>query len=154
MMDTRANSVLSAIRVNSIGSGASEDLLFVVHRSTAREFSVSGMVAASHPAVASAVDGCRVSTDQGSNQGASATETMRGGLKVLCIGAPGQLVRSCVDCGLITGCFCDSCTAVSRLPNEDWAKGQLTPLCSHCDEDFGSCHFCRGKRWCAPEPHK
>jgi len=152
-MGTRANSVLGAIKVNSVGSGASEDLFFVVQSFTARVFSASGMAAASHQAVASAMNGCRVSTDQGSNPGAPATEAMRGGLGVLCLGTPGQLIRSCVDCGLITGRFCDFCTAVSRLPDDDWAEGQLTPLCSRCDEDFKSCHFCRGKDWCAPEPH-
>eukprot|EP00975_Prorocentrum_lima_P040090 8421035-Prorocentrum_lima.AAC.1 len=41
--------------------------------------------------------------------------------------------RPCVDCGLMTGRFCDWCLAADRLPGEVRAAGQMTPLCSHCD---------------------
>ena len=49
--------------------------------------------------------------------------------------SPDMLLRSCVDCGLRTGCFCDHCLAEDRVPNEVWASGQHTPLCSHCDNE-------------------
>ena len=49
--------------------------------------------------------------------------------------SPDMLLRSCVDCGLRTGRFCDHCLAEDRVPNEVWASGQHTPLCSHCDNE-------------------
>ena len=61
---------------------------------------------------------------------------------------PAMLVRPCVDCGLITGRFCDGprlsptgryidCFAADRCPTERWAQGQRTPLCSRCDWAHG-----------------
>ena len=59
--------------------------------------------------------------------------------------------RPCVDCGLRTGCFCDACLGVERLPLEAWAPGQHTPLCTECDRRYnGLCHFCRGQSWATP----
>jgi len=127
---------------------------FVVRSFIARAFSASGMAPASHQDVASEPNGCRVLIAQGSNPGAPAAKAMRGGLEAHCFGAPGQLVRPCVDCGLITGCFCDSCIAEDRLPDEAWAAGQATPLCTDCDRVFEECHFCRRQHWCAPKPHR
>ena len=62
-------------------------------------------------------------------------------------GTEANLKRLCVDCGLITGRFCDFCLAEVRLPNEHWCDGQMTPLCSRCDNRFGvaiSAGACRG----------
>ena len=73
-------------------------------------------------------------------------------LQVLAAGDVGRLWRPCVECGLKTGCFCDYCYAEDRLPGENWANGQLTPLCSKCDNAFDKCHFCRGLKWCTPPP--
>ena len=73
------------------------------------------------------------------------------------------LKRPCVDCGCITGCFCDGdefgptgqvCYAVVRSPKEKWAPFQRTPLCTGCDRKRGRCHFCRGLEWCSPEAHE
>ena len=73
------------------------------------------------------------------------------------------LKRPCVDCGLVTGCFCDGdefgpsgqvCYAVVRSPKEKWAPFQRTPLCTECDRKRGRCHFCRGLEWCSPEAHE
>ena len=50
---------------------------------------------------------------------------------------------ACVDCGWLTGQFCDYCLAAKRLPSEKWAKDQHTPLCSPCENDRGCCRFCR-----------
>ena len=76
-----------------------------------------------------------------------------GTMGVACSGPRALLFRHCVvDCGLQTGCFCDYCLAVSRLPNEDWAPGQMTPLCASCDSMHNECHFCRGLQWCVPPP--
>ena len=60
---------------------------------------------------------------------------------------PKILYRQCVDCGVRTGRFCDWCRAVDRFPQGDatgrgWADGQLTPLCSACDNARARCHFC------------
>ena len=63
------------------------------------------------------------------------------GLEVLAMGDAEILARPCVDCGLVTGCYCDSCIASERMPGEMWAKGQMTPLCSSCDRERGACHF-------------
>ena len=68
----------------------------------------------------------------------------------------------CVDCGLLTGNFCDGepvavgydrCFAANRVP-EDYSfvgKGsQRTPLCSYCETLFDYCRFCRGVMSCTP----
>ena len=73
--------------------------------------------------------------------------------EVLAVAGPeeeGLLLRPCVDCGLQTGCYCDHCRAADRMPEEKWAKGQMTPLCTRCDKTWGACHFCRGLLWCVP----
>ena len=68
------------------------------------------------------------------------------------MGDPGLLCRPCVDCGLRTGRFCDGdgCLAAVRVPSEQWAPGQLTPFCSHCEAKRLLCHFCEGKAWATP----
>ena len=43
-------------------------------------------------------------------------------------GEPEMLTRPCVDCGSVTGSFCDWCWAHDRVPNEEWAARQKTPL--------------------------
>ena len=73
-------------------------------------------------------------------------------MDILCFGDATTLIRPCVDCGLRTGGYCDDCFAAERMPNEHWADGQHTPLCSRCDNEHDRCHFCRGMRWCAPPP--
>ena len=74
--------------------------------------------------------------------------------EVLALGDAKMLYRPCVDCRLMTGRFCDRCYAADRMPDEEWATGQLTPLCSQCDNKHDACHFCRGQSWCTPPPHK
>ena len=80
------------------------------------------------------------------------------GLQALAFGTQDQFCRPCVDCGLITGCFCDGdgeeCYAAVRMPQEDWAPNQLTPLCTACDRRFDMCHFCRGIPWVTPLAHR
>ena len=73
-------------------------------------------------------------------------------IEVLCAGDLKTLCRPCVDCGLITGRYCDYCYAEDRLPQETWAPGQMTPLCHKCDNARDMCHFCAGKLWCTPAP--
>ena len=74
-------------------------------------------------------------------------------LKVMCYGEPEMLRRPCVDCGRITGNFCESnCSAALRIPTEKWAEGQITPHCTTCDKLYGQCHFCRGQLWAQPPP--
>ena len=74
-------------------------------------------------------------------------------MQVLCHDDTKTLCRPCVDCGLYTGRYCDFCQAESRLPNEVWARGQMTPLCSVCDNQRRRCHFCAGKAWVTPPPN-
>ena len=76
--------------------------------------------------------------------------TSVGALHVLAHGPGNILLRACVDCGLRTGCFSDSCLAQDRMPEEEWAPNQPTPLCTYCDDQFGACHFCRGVHWAQP----
>ena len=69
-----------------------------------------------------------------------------------------SLVRPCVECGLLTGSFCDGgiqmhheqCFAIWRVPSERWNFGQRTPLCTGCDKHPGFCRFCRGVHGCTP----
>ena len=75
------------------------------------------------------------------------------------IGRDGKIVpllRPCVDCGLVTGSFCESrCFAEDWLGSihEDWNDNQFTPHCTVCTARCKYCHFCRHKDWCMPEPH-
>ena len=71
-------------------------------------------------------------------------------MSIICVGDQETLNRPCVDCGQITGRFCDYCYAADRCPDERWAPNQLTPLCSRCDNTHDKCHFCRGQAWCVP----
>ena len=68
-------------------------------------------------------------------------------------GQEGLLLRPCVDCGRRTGSFCDGCLAADRFPDEEWALGQHTPLCTVCDRQHNLCHLCRGLTWAVPPPH-
>ena len=75
-------------------------------------------------------------------------------MQVLAVGKPEELIRPCIDCGLWTACYCDYCYAADRMPNEQWVEGQMTPLCSACDNARDGCHFCHGKSWCMPPPRR
>ena len=72
----------------------------------------------------------------------------------------------CVDCGLITGNYCDGspevghlrCFAVDRAPqdytpppDDDSIGRQQTPLCLYCKACFNFCRFCRGVSSCTPQ---
>ena len=69
-----------------------------------------------------------------------------------------MLFRPCVDCGQITGSFCDGyelvngdpCFAAARMPNEPWAEMQRTPLCTTCERKYSLCRYCRGTDGCTP----
>ena len=74
-------------------------------------------------------------------------------LEALALGSEEGLTRPCVDCGLVTGCYCDHCRAADRLPQEVWGDNQMTPLCSQCERKHGACHFCRRQHWCTPPQH-
>ena len=65
----------------------------------------------------------------------------------------------CVDCGLMTGNFCDggisveldSCFASERVPTLYLNnKGQRTPLCTYCESHSWFCRFCRKVPSCTP----
>jgi hypothetical protein len=82
-------------------------------------------------------------------------------LSATSFGTKESLVKPCVDCGLLTGCFCDGeefessgkpCFAEVHHPfsGEQWQPGQRTPLCSKCDAKFGKCHYCRKVPFCMP----
>ena len=66
----------------------------------------------------------------------------------------GILVRPCVDCGRVTGNYCENeeCTAAHWIPSEKWREAQVTPHCSMCAAKYLVCHFCRGVRWVTPPP--
>jgi len=62
-----------------------------------------------------------------------------------------SLVRPCVDCGLMTGSFCENdCSAAGWMPNEAWRGNQITPHCTHCEHKFLFCHYCRGVSMATP----
>ena len=84
--------------------------------------------------------------------------TMTVPFDVLAFGEPEDFSRPCVDCGRITGSFCDGkfgrpCFAAERVPSEKWVDGQRTPLCTACDREKDICHFCRRVSWCRPFSH-
>ena len=75
--------------------------------------------------------------------------------------------RPCVDCGRVTGNFCETllqmghalwqggvCLAANRIPSEPWAEDQRTPLCTSCERRHGACRFCRGVYGCTPPSHR
>ena len=87
-------------------------------------------------------------------------------LQVLCVGDEEELMRPCVDCGLITGNFCETerqrghilwqggnCFVADHERGSDWAPYQRTPLCTKCEKLHGSCHFCRKVHSCTPPQH-
>ena len=82
-------------------------------------------------------------------------------LKVRTFGAIDDLNRPCVECGLITGNYCETlsqvghplwqggiCLASERIPSEKWQQCQSTPLCCGCEILYGACRFCRGVHGC------
>ena len=71
-------------------------------------------------------------------------------MEVLCASTEVQLTQPCVDCGQWTGSFCDYCFIEQRMPNEGFAPGQMTPLCTHCDRVQEACHYCLEIPWCRP----
>ena len=68
----------------------------------------------------------------------------------------------CVDCGLMTGNFCDGspssvgydrCFSTDRVPKDfspEVYSQMRTPLCTYCETRFGHCRFCRGVSSCTP----
>ena len=50
---------------------------------------------------------------------------------------------SCVDCGDRTQLYCDYCKAADRMPSQQWAENQGTPLCYICNRFRNGCHFCK-----------
>ena len=82
------------------------------------------------------------------------------GLQVLWTPPPGaQTAYPCVDCGLMTGNFCDGgitvaydhCFASERVPADYLDnEGQRTPLCSYCETLSQFCRFCRRVHSCTP----
>ena len=88
-------------------------------------------------------------------------------LDVLCFGTEEQLLQPCVDCGLITGNFCETkrqrghilwqggyCFVADHLHGSGWAPYQRTPLCTKCERLHGSCRFCRKVHGCTPPAHR
>ena len=84
-------------------------------------------------------------------------------MNVLASGDATTLYRPCADCGRRTGNFCETmiqqgaalwqggvCMACDRMPDEQWAAGQRTPLCRKCEDHAGACHYCRTVPWCRP----
>ena len=65
-----------------------------------------------------------------------------------------KLIRPCVDCGLITGNFCDGilaeCYAQERIPGEVWCVNQRTPFCAKCEAKRPACRFCLRIASCTP----
>ena len=57
-------------------------------------------------------------------------------MSIICASDQETLVRPCVDCGQMTGRFCDYCYAADRCPDERWAPNQLTPLCCLLPQQF------------------
>ena len=67
-----------------------------------------------------------------------------------------------VDCGLMTGNFCDggpalkykdTCYASDRDPRGfPEVSNQRTPLCTFCETSLEYCRFCRGVSSCTPPP--
>jgi len=64
----------------------------------------------------------------------------------------------CVDCGLMTGNFCDGdlieCFAAERVPKDYANIGEVgmqrTPLCAYCETRWNFCRFCRKVQGCTP----
>ena len=72
-------------------------------------------------------------------------------LSVTSVGTPDSLIRPCVDCGRMTGNFCENeCLAEHWLPSEHWSPGQSTPQCTRCEWKFVACHFCRRVHMATP----
>ena len=74
----------------------------------------------------------------------------------------GPQALPCVDCGLVTGNYCDGgpainyedmCFASERGPRGQGNAGaRRTALCSYCETLSLFCRFCRGVSGCTPPP--
>ena len=70
------------------------------------------------------------------------------------------LVHPCVDCGQITGNWCNNeWHAIDQVPfgdvtHESWNLVQITPHCTVCETRYQWCHFSRGMAWCSPDVHR
>ena len=62
------------------------------------------------------------------------------------------LQAACVDCGRLTGGWCNErCYAGVRTPEDVKFRNQRTPYCTVCDKaNPDKCHFCRKQLWCTP----
>ena len=83
-------------------------------------------------------------------------------LKVEACGQPEDFISPCVDCGHVTGSWCDkgttdqNCYLRTYLHPMQFAKAAYpadknTPLCTSCDSRFNMCPFCRGVPSATPE---
>ena len=76
-------------------------------------------------------------------------------MAIVSAGEVSQLLRPCVDCGLVTGNFCENgCLAFFYFPSETWAPNQITPQCTYCEIKYEVCHCCRGVSMCTPPAHR
>ena len=87
------------------------------------------------------------------------SERLSPNLQVLWCPAVGSATTfPCVDCGLLTGNFCDGglttqfdmCFACERAPQDYPVSSQRTPLCTYCETLNTFCRFCRGVQSCTP----
>ena len=85
--------------------------------------------------------------------------TMSSSLEVLDVFYEGEETSfPCVDCGLLTGNFCDggisipydTCFACVRVPTDYPLSRQRTPLCTYCETLSEFCRFCRKQHGCTP----
>ena len=110
---------------------------------------------------------CLKSVAQSLLAGHLGTSTLIAWLHVSCAlpsGAP--MSFPCVDCGLLTGNFCDGsphsvgynkCYSVNRVPKDfpsEMYSAMSTPLCTYCETRFSYCRFCRGVASCTPPNRK
>ena len=71
-------------------------------------------------------------------------------MQTFAVGDAATLNRPCIDCGRVTGNYCDSyprniCLARLRKPRERWEPNQRTPFCRECESHEPYCRYCRAE---------
>ena len=79
------------------------------------------------------------------------TYSSPGALQVLSFSAdPDTFKKPCIECGLITGNFCDGqtgeCFAKDTIKDGKFEPGQRTPMCTKCEKKYRFCKVCRDKQ--------
>jgi len=130
-----------------------------------RSVGLRGQGASSHPARCIASGWKAVNQQRHRCQEPMSNDDVNDDVLIVRSAGPAALYfRPCVDCGRMTGSYCETkkqaghrlwqggvCLAADRVPSEEWGEGQSTPLCTRCEAVY---YACRRVHSCTPPAHQ